>query len=56
MKDILREDRLEDSPMRNSAVGYKPTVPFRKIYGGDSVPVVPPPANIRPPLRGYGRT
>jgi hypothetical protein len=25
-------DRLEDSPMRNSSVGYKPTVLFRKTY------------------------
>jgi hypothetical protein len=33
MKESLRGDRLEDSPMRNSSVGYKPTVPFRKIYG-----------------------
>jgi hypothetical protein len=33
MKGALRGDRLEDSPMRNSAVGYKPTVPFRKTYG-----------------------
>jgi len=33
MKGALGEDRLEDSPMRNSAVGYKPTVPFRKTYG-----------------------
>jgi len=36
MKGALRGDRLEDSPMQNSAVGYKPTVPFRKIYGGSA--------------------
>jgi hypothetical protein len=28
---ISRGDRLEDSPMRNSPAGYKPTVPFRKL-------------------------
>jgi hypothetical protein len=33
MKETLRRDRLEDSPMRNSSVGYKPTEEFRKIYG-----------------------
>jgi hypothetical protein len=33
MKGTLRGDRLEDSPMRNSAAGYKPTVAFRKTYG-----------------------
>jgi len=41
MKETLRGDRLEDSPMRNSSVGYKPTVPFRKIYG------------LFPPVFGY---
>src|SRR5262245_3843273 len=32
LNGISREDRLEDSPMRNSPVGYKPTVLFRKTY------------------------
>jgi len=32
-KGAERGDRLEDSAMQNSTVDYKPTVPFRKIYG-----------------------
>src|SRR5215470_12357041 len=32
LRGISRGDRLEDSPMRNSSVGYKPAVLFRKTY------------------------
>src|SRR5262249_11298969 len=35
IKEALRGDRLEDSPMRNSAVGYKPTVPHsQNLWSG----------------------
>jgi hypothetical protein len=33
LNGISRRDRLEDSPMRNSPVGYKPTGEFRKTHG-----------------------
>jgi hypothetical protein len=36
LNGISRGDRLEDSPMRNSPVGYKPTVPFRETYGANT--------------------